>query len=129
MVRISIKTKDKREVVDITHQVNQEISKSNFKVGLCNLFVTHTTASLATADLNPGTDQDYLDAFEKIVPKLTYKHPHDPFHMPDHIHSTLIGTSINIPVASGKLLLGIWQKVVLIEFDVPKERQLVISLK
>lgn len=128
MIKITIKSNLKREVLDITDLVNKEIEKQNFKQGLCNLFVTHSTAALTTADLDPGTDQDYLDAFEEVVPKMGYKHPHDPQHMPDHILSTLIGTSLTLPVENGQLVLGTWQKVVLIEFAGPRERQLVINL-
>lgn len=128
MLKISVKTKEKREVVDITDKVNEEISEQKFKNGICNLFMTHTTAALTTADLDPGTDQDYLDAFEKIIPKLDYKHPHDPQHMPDHILSSLIGTSLSIPVEQGKLVLGTWQKVVLMEFDGPKDRTIILNI-
>ena len=128
MIKISVKTQGKRQVLDITDRINEEISKQNFQSGLVNLFVTHTTAALTTADLDPETDQDYLDAFEEVVPKMGYKHPHDPQHMPDHILSTLIGTSLTLPVENGELVLGTWQKVVLIEFDGPRERQLVINL-
>lgn len=127
MQKLIIKTSSKRQVIDITDQVNQQIKKQNFKDGICNLFVTHTTAALTTADLDPGTDQDFLVAFKKIVPKLNYHHPHDPSHMPDHILSSLIGTSITIPVKDGKMVLGTWQRVVLIEFDGPRERSLVIQ--
>ena len=127
MVKFPVKTQKKKEVVDITEQVNKELQSQHFKEGLVNLFLTHTTAALTTADLDPGTDQDYLDAFEKLIPKLTYQHPHDPSHTPDHILSTLIGTSLTIPVENGKLSLGTWQRVVLIELDGPRERQIIIS--
>lgn len=93
---------------------------------ICNLFLTHTTAALTTADLDPGTDLDMLDAFEAIVPKLKYRHPHDPSHVSDHILSSVIGTSLTIPVKEGKLVLGTWQRVVLVEFDGPKQRELII---
>ena len=128
MVRISIRTAKKKEVVDITDRVHEELSEQKFKEGLCNLFLTHTTASLTTADLDPGTDQDYLDAFEKMIPKLNFRHPHDPSHMPDHILSSLIGISLVLPVENGKLVLGTWQRVILIEFDGPREREIVINL-
>ena len=128
MTKTIIKSHLKREVVDITDQVNKEISKQNIKEGVCNLFVTHTTAALTTADLDPGTDQDYLHAFAHIVPNLNYQHPHDPSHMPDHLLSSLIGTSLNLPVENGKLVLGTWQKVVLLEFDGPRERTVILNL-
>ena len=127
MVKITVKTNEKRQVIDITDLINQELEKQNFKEGLCNLFLTHTTASLTTADLDPGTDQDYLDAFEEMIPKLNYQHPHDPSHTPDHILSSLIGTSLSLPVENGKLILGIWQRVILIEFDGPRDREVILT--
>lgn len=128
MVKISVKSADKKQVLDITDLINEEIGKQNIQKGLVNLFLTHTTAALATTDLDPGTDQDYLDAFEKMIPKLEYRHPYDPSHTPDHILSTLIGISLSIPVENGQLVLGTWQRVVLIEFDGPRKREIVINL-
>lgn len=62
-----------------------------------------------------------------MIPKLQYRHPHNPAHVPDQILSALIGTSLTLPVADGSLILGQWQRVVVIEFDGPRERQIVIT--
>ena len=70
-----------------------------------------------------------LNAFEEIIPKLAYKHPHDPSHMPEHILSTLIGASIAVPIENGELVLGTWQRVVLLEFSGPKSREIIVSSK
>ena len=83
---------------------------------------------MTTADLDPGTDLDMLDAFEHMIPKLRYRHPHDPAHVPDHILSALIGTSIALPFEKNSLLLGTWQRVVLVELDGPRERELVLTI-
>ena len=126
MHRLTIKTRKKREILDITEQLEALLWKQYpEKTGICHLNLLHTTAALATADLDPGTDLDMLDAFEHMVPKLSYRHPHNPMHVPDHILSTIIGTSISLMVESGLLLLGTWQRVVLIELDGPRERELV----
>lgn len=127
MIKLVIKTNSKKEVLDITDQINQQIQKQGFKDGVCNIFIAHTTAALTTADLDPGTDQDYLDAFEEIAPKLNYQHPHNPSHAPDHILSSLIGTSLVVPAENGQLFLGTWQRVVLIELDGPRQRQIILS--
>lgn len=129
MREIIVKTKKKREIIDITEEVDLELKKLGAKDGLLNLFLAHTTAALTTADLDPGgTDQDYLDAFEKIIPKINFRHPHNPSHMPDHILSSLIGASFTLPVKDGRLVLGTWQRIVLIEFDGPRERKVFLSL-
>jgi secondary thiamine-phosphate synthase enzyme len=96
--------------------------------GMVNLVVLHTTAALTTADLDPGTDLDMLDAFEAMIPKLRYRHPHNPAHVPDHILSSLIGTSIALPFEHGQILLGTWQRIVLVELDGPRQRELVVTV-
>lgn len=127
MQETKVKTSRQKEVVDITEKVNSYLAKKAFSEGTCFLFVAHTTCGLATADLDPGTDLDMLDAFEHIVPRLKYRHPHNPEHVGDHIMSTLIGTSLALPVKNANLVLGTWQRVVLIEFAGPKERKLIIN--
>ena len=124
MRRLKIKTGKKREVLDITDEIESQLSGS----GLCHLLVLHTTAALTTADLDPGTDLDMLDAFEAMIPKLRYRHPHNPAHAPDHILSALLGTSLSLPFERGKLILGTWQRVVLIELDGPRPRELALSI-
>lgn len=84
---LSIKTSKQKAVIDITNLVNDELSHISIQTGLCFLFLTHTTCALTTADLDPGTDLDMLDAFSEFIPKLQFQHPHKPEHAPDHILS------------------------------------------
>lgn len=126
-MELIIETKKKKEVVDITELINAKLAELNKKEGLCVLFIKHTTACLTTADLDPGTDEDMLDAFEAIMPKLNYRHPHNPAHVTDHILSSIIGASITIPFKNGELDLGTWQRVVLIELDGPRERTTIFN--
>ena len=128
MQRVTVKTRKKREVLDITDLVESYLQNSTPATGVCSLLVLHTTAALTTADLDPGTDLDMLDAFEAMIPKLRYRHPHNPAHVGDHIMSALIGASVSLPFESKRLLLGTWQRVVLIELDGPRERQIVFSI-
>lgn len=127
MHTLFIRTKGSKEVVDITKIINHELEKQKINEAICVVFLKHTTAALTTADLDPGTDLDMLDAFEEIVPKLNYRHPHAPSHAPDHIMSSLIGASLVIPVKKGGLVLGTWQRVVLVELDGPREREIVVA--
>lgn len=125
MKRIVVKTLKPKQVVDISAEVEERVVGGS---GWCSLFVLHTTCALTTADLDPGTDLDMLDAFEELMPKLDYRHPHDPGHVPDHILSSLIGPSLIVPVEEGSLCLGTWQRVVLIEFSGPREREVVLEI-
>ena len=129
MQKLLIKTRKKREVVDLTDAVNQQLQKSySGKSGVCQVAVMHTTAAITTADLDPGTDLDMLDAFEAMVPKLKYRHPHNPAHVPDHIMSSIIGASVSLPVNKGEVMLGTWQRIVLVELDGPREREAILTL-
>ncbi|HKD45389.1 MAG TPA: YjbQ family protein, partial [Candidatus Angelobacter sp.] len=94
MQRLAIKTRKKREIVDLTDLLENAL-KEHGRSGICHVSILHTTAALTTADLDPGTDLDMLDAFEAMIPKLRYRHPHNPAHVPDHILSSLIGTSVS----------------------------------
>ncbi|MDE2025845.1 MAG: secondary thiamine-phosphate synthase enzyme YjbQ [Patescibacteria group bacterium] len=124
---ISISTNKKDEVMDITDIIESLVRAKHFQDGICSISVLHTTCGVTTADLDPGTDQDFLDALRKLLPSIKYRHPHDPSHTPDHILSSLIGSSISVPVANGQLVLGMWQRIVLVELDGPRERQISIS--
>jgi len=124
---LSVKTTKPKEVIDITENINNMLEETKAKDGVCNLFLLHTTAALVTADLDPGTDLDMLDAFDGMVPELEFRHPHDPNHVKDHIMSSVLGASLNIPVKEGKLFLGDWQRIVLIELSGPRDRRISLS--
>jgi secondary thiamine-phosphate synthase enzyme len=128
MTILHVNTKSKREIVDLTDLCRKQLSNQKATTGVCHLFVLHTTAALTIADLDPGTDLDLLDAFEALVPKLKYRHPHNPAHVGDHILSALIGTSVCVPVKNGAPVLGTWQRIILVELDGPRRREVVMTL-
>lgn len=122
-VPLTITTTEPKQVVDITDKVQELIAR---EAVTCTVFVAHTTCAVTTADLDPGTDLDLLDAVWEMIPKLKYRHPHNPAHVPAHLVSSIIGPSVMIPVHEGQLLLGTWQRIILIELDGPRPRQLFV---
>ena len=127
MKTITVRTRKKDEVVDITETIETHLQEMGTEEGVCTLFVSHTTCALTTADLDPGTDLDFLDALRRLLPPIAYRHPHDPSHTPDHILSSMIGSSLAIPYRNRRLLLGTWQRVVLVELDGPRQRTVHIA--
>jgi secondary thiamine-phosphate synthase enzyme len=111
---IHISTQSKRQIIDITDQITQHASN---QTGVLNVFIKHTTAAITTAGLDPGTDKDFLDFLQSLVPDHKWRHPHDPAHAPDHLLSSLIGPSVTVPLENGELQLGTWQRVILVELD------------
>jgi secondary thiamine-phosphate synthase enzyme len=90
--------------------------------------VLHTTAAVTTADLDPGTDLDLLDALDSLIAPRPWRHPHDPEHAPDHLLASIIGPSVTVPVRAGRLVLGTWQRIILVEFTGPRQRRLVLTM-
>ena len=122
-----ISTKHKDEIVDLTDTIETSLREVTPESGVCIIFAAHTTCALTTADLDPGTDLDLLDALRRLLPHLSYRHPHDPSHAPDHILSSILGPSLAIPYQNRYLLLGTWQRVVLVELDGPRQRTVHVS--
>jgi secondary thiamine-phosphate synthase enzyme len=127
MERLKIKTDRLKQVVDLTDRVNALIAKRKIAEGLCCLFVTHTTACLTTGEVGEGTEKDLLDVVQEMIPKIDFRHGHDPSHAWSHMASSVLGPSLTIPVSSGKLVLGTWQSVLLVELDGPRERDLHVT--
>lgn len=127
MKTLTVATRKKDEIVDITDTVEGVLRQEAPESGVCVVFAAHTTCALTTADLDPGTDLDFLQALRHLLPNMSYRHPHDPAHVPDHLISSIIGPSVAIPYANHQLLLGTWQRVVLVELDGPRRRTVHVS--
>lgn len=122
---LSVKSTTKRQIVDLGRQVEEKLDQS--ATGLVVVSVPHSTAAVTTANLDPGTDQDLLDALAAMIPSQKWRHPHDPSHAPDHLLASIVGPSVAVPVRAGKLALGVWQHLVLIELDGPREIKLNVT--
>jgi secondary thiamine-phosphate synthase enzyme len=128
MIDIRVRTSERVQLVDITGDVARAVEQSAVQTGLCNLFVTHTTAAVIVSEnWDPDVTSDMLRYLERLVP-LKGDFLHAEGNSQAHILSVMLGTSINIPVREGKLALGRWQGVMLAEFDGPRERTLVASV-
>lgn len=125
---LHIKTKHLKEVVDMTEMIQTVIRKANMKEGLCSVFVTHTTAAVTTGEIGEGTEQDFLQIIEQIIPRIQFRHAHDPSHAWSHMAASILGPSLTIPVSAGSLVLGTWQSVMLVELDGPRERNVYVSM-
>ena|SRR3989344_6658830 len=125
---LNIQTTSPQEVVDITPIIEEFIQKKNFSAGICHLFTLHTTCALTTGETGEGTDNDFLEVAQKIIPKINFSHSHDPSHAWSHMASSFIGPSLVLSVQKGKLNLGTWQSAILIELDGPRERSISITL-
>src|SRR5438128_1651687 len=125
---IKVSTRRNKQVLDITDKAQQCVSQSGLDSGLCSVFVTHTTAGITTGESTEGTDEDLMEVLERLIPKIKFRHEHDPSHAPDHMISSILGPSVTIPIRGGKLQLGTWQSVLLVECNGPRERNVVVTI-
>ncbi len=119
---ISIHTKAREEILDITSEINAAVRDLGLSQGLVLLFCPHTTAALTVNEAaDPSVAEDIGRAFAKMVPNMAFRHEEG--NSPAHIRAALLGPSLLLPVEGGRLALGTWQGVYFCEFDGPRHRQ------
>lgn len=124
----SVKSSSKTEFVEISDQVQQIVSDSGIKEGLCLVYVPHTTAGVTINEsADPSVQHDIQMVLNEIVPwKANYRHLEG--NSPAHIKSSLIGASEQLIVEGGRLVLGTWQGIFFCEFDGPRTRKVHVKL-
>ena len=128
-VELLIHTSRKYQVIDITSQVAEAVNKASISDGLCHVYVAHTTAAITINEkADPNIGVDLVDALNRLIPEGVWQHDKIDDNGAAHIKASIIGPGETIPVRNGQLLLGTWQAVMLVEFDGPRTRQLVVSV-
>src|SRR5258705_13867829 len=122
---IKIQTQSPNEVIDITARVAALIGDA--PGGCCNVYLRHTTAGLTVMTWESGVPEDIMDIFQTLTPKLAYRHD-SPAHVAAHFLSALVGPSVHVPVHDGRLALGEFQRIVLMEFEGPRKRSVEMRL-
>jgi secondary thiamine-phosphate synthase enzyme len=130
--RITVGSQGRGDVIDITDKVTEIIAKSKAKEGFVNVFCCGSTASVSTIEYEPNLVEDVKEALGKIAPYgKGYKH-HETWGDDNgaaHVRATIMGPGITVPFSKGKLLLGTWQQVVVLDFDTkPREREVVVQV-
>lgn len=130
---IKVKTKGNCDVVNITVQVSEVVSQSDMREGAVTVFNVGSTAGITTTEYEPGlVNYDLRAAFEKIAPERgRYEHEktwHDD-NGHAHVRASLLGPSLSVPVVDGRLTLGTWQQIILVDFDTrPRTRTVICQM-
>lgn len=130
--RLSVQTTAKTDILDLTPRVQEELQKSPIRNGHMTLFIPGSTAALTTIEYEHGAINDLKKAIERVAPEDLYYEHNERWgdgNGYSHVRSALIGPSLNIPIIDGKLTLGTWQQIVLLDFDNrPRQRQLILHI-
>jgi secondary thiamine-phosphate synthase enzyme len=124
---INVRSKSRNEFIDITEMVQEVIKEADAIKGICFLYVPHTTAGIIINEgADPSVQRDIQNALSRLIPhEMNYFHREG--NADAHIKSTLVGTSLNVIVDEGKLLLGTWQSIFFCEFDGPRHRRIAVK--
>jgi len=131
--KITIKTKDPIQLIDITESVTSYLDQKRFTNGFLNIMSKHTTATICLNESCEALDKDLKKLLEQVAdPKADYAHNKVAVdarpNAHSHLLSYLLGGTQTVPVVDGKLILGTWQKIFFVELDGPRnERQYVLS--
>ena len=127
---ITVKTKGNCHILDITPKVQAVLNKSGVANGTVTLFNVGSTASITTIEYEPGlVNSDINEALEKVAPENGHYEHEKTWHDDNghaHVRASLLGPSLAVPIVDGRLTLGTWQQIVLIDFDTRSRTRTII---
>jgi secondary thiamine-phosphate synthase enzyme len=131
-MKFKIKTKGFNDVINITQKISQIVEDSKIDNGIVSVFVLGSTAGITAIEYEKGVIEDLKEAFERIAPQEA-KYNHEAAWQDGngyaHVRAALLKPSLIIPIENGKMLLGRWQQIVLIDFDnKEREREIIINI-
>jgi secondary thiamine-phosphate synthase enzyme len=129
---LKLETEGDGQIVDLTQGVLAVVRQSEVEHGQVSVFVTGSTAAVTTMEYEPGGVQDLQETLERLVPRAR-DYAHNVMNGDDnahaHLRASLVGPSETIPLVAGRLVLGTWQQVVLIDFDTrPRRREVHVQV-
>jgi secondary thiamine-phosphate synthase enzyme len=129
---LHVETRGDDDMRDLTPDLQALVERHHLHHGQVLVFVTGSTGAVTTIEFEPGLRRDLPAALERLAPRGLRYHHEDTWHDGNghsHVRASLLGPSLVVPVAEGRLLLGRWQQVVLIDCDNrPRRRAVVVQL-
>jgi secondary thiamine-phosphate synthase enzyme len=117
-------------MIDLTARVAEIVARADVAEGLCSVYTPHATAAIVINENDdPNVCVDVLDALDRLIPAGVWRHDRVDGNAASHIQAAILGPSETIPVVGGRLLLGTWQAIMLVELDGPRDRRVIVSLR
>ena len=131
--KIQIETKGNCHVVDISDHVSEMVERAGLVEGTVTLFNIGSTAGITTTEYEPGlVNYDIEAGFERIAPQAGRYEHEETWHDDNghaHVRASLLGPSLSVPVVDGKMTLGSWQQIILVDFDTrPRTRTVICQI-
>jgi secondary thiamine-phosphate synthase enzyme len=128
METLLVKTERRTQLIDVTERVQKAVAQSGVSLGVCHIYVPHTTAGvLINEHADPDVARDVEATLDRLVPR-TDAYRHSEGNSDSHVKAALVGTSQVVFIENGKLALGRWQGIFFCEFDGPRERKILVKV-
>ena len=130
MAEFVVRTQRMQDMVDITRPVADAVRQSGVADGICLVYVPHATAAVViNENADPNVCEDILEALGQLIPEGRWRHDRIDNNAAAHIKATILGPSETVPVRDGRLRLGTWQSLMLVELDGPRERSVIVEVR
>lgn len=123
---LTLSTREKYQLIDLTENIEEVVSESKAEKGLCLVHASHATAAIICNEHESGLVHDILRKVKELFPpNAEYLHDRIDDNASSHVASALIGASRTFPIDDGRLVRGTWQNIFLLELDGPRARRTV----
>ena len=130
MTEFSVRTRKAQEMFDITERVAEVVNRSGVSDGICLVYVPHATAAvIINENADPNVCEDILEALARLIPEGRWRHDRVDNNAAAHIKATILGPSEAVPIRGGRLGLGTWQSLMLVELDGPRNRTVIVEVR
>ena len=130
MAEFVVRTQRTQDMVDITRAVADAVRQSGVADGICLVYVPHATAAVViNENADPNVCEDILEALGRLIPEGRWRHDRIDHNAAAHIKATILGPSETVPVREGRLRLGTWRSLMLVELDGPRERSVIVDVR
>ena len=128
-MELKVRTRNKNDVVDLTRQIAELVRQADLEHGLCHVYGPHATAAIIVNENDdPQIGQDLLTSLDGLIPEGVWLHDKVDENGASHLKATLLGPSETVPIQRGRLALGTWQAIMVVDFDGPRDRTAIVTL-
>jgi len=127
--QVSLDTEGNCDIRDITGEVSSELRRTGMKAGIVTVFVPGATGGVTTVEFEDGLLRDLAELFDSVAPQGKRYYHDQRWHDGNghsHVRASLLGPSLTVPFSDGKLILGTWQQIVFVDFDVRRRSRRVV---
>ena len=130
MQQFEIQTSQRNQMVELTDRVRRCVQSEGIRQGMVSVYVPHTTAGITiNENADPDVVHDMLRQLDEMVPWRQPFYKHGEGNSAAHLKASMMGSSVHVLIDEGKLVLGVWQGIWFCEFDGPRSRQVMVSVR